>query len=347
MMVPHRLKRSGKRALIGAVTRALQSPLSKAVRWRCDERPNLLRVLTYHRVDHPHAEPDLAPETLSATPAEFAEQMDYVSRQCRPVTPTQLLEAVVGVRSLPPRAVLLTFDDAYRDFASHAWPVLRRLGLPTVLFVPTAYPDRPNRAFWWDRLYQLLCRSGVHSADTPLGRMDLSNSLRCEAAYRRMLSWVQSTPHDKVLEFLDQWAAQGAAPPARGAVLGWAELSAMQREGLTLAPHTRTHPLLNRIDREAARREVYESCAELREQTGNAATLFAYPGGAVDDHTQSVLAAAGIRLAFTTRRGVNDLARCDPLLLRRINIGHGAGCKLLEIQLSMRPDWMNALCRFS
>lgn len=262
------------------------------------------------------------------------------------MTPAELLEAVAGVRSLPPRAVLLTFDDAYRDFATHAWPILRRLGLPTVLFVPTAYPDSPNRAFWWDRLYRLLCRSRVSSADTPLGRMDLSTPRRCEAAYRRMLAWVHSTPHDKVLDFLDQWAAHENDLPPRGAVLGWAELRAMQGEGLTLAPHTRTHPLLNRITPEAARNEVHASCAELLERTGAAAPLFAYPGGALDVHTQSALAGAGIRLAFTTRRGVNDLCRCNPLLLRRINVGHRAGGKLLEMQLSMRPDWMNAFSRF-
>ena len=36
-----------------------------------DHRPNLLRVLTYHRVDEPENRPFLFPGLISATPAEF------------------------------------------------------------------------------------------------------------------------------------------------------------------------------------------------------------------------------------------------------------------------------------
>src|SRR5262249_19204150 len=36
---------------------------------------------------------------------------------------------------LPPSAMLLTFDDGYRNVGAHALPLLRRLGVPCVLFV--------------------------------------------------------------------------------------------------------------------------------------------------------------------------------------------------------------------
>ena len=41
-------------------------------------------------------------------------------------------------------AVLVTFDDAYADFAEHAWPVLRAHGISPLLFVPTAFPGDPG-----------------------------------------------------------------------------------------------------------------------------------------------------------------------------------------------------------
>jgi len=37
----------------------------------------------------------------------------------------------------PPRSLAITFDDGYQDAAEHAWPVLRRLGCPATLFVPS------------------------------------------------------------------------------------------------------------------------------------------------------------------------------------------------------------------
>jgi peptidoglycan/xylan/chitin deacetylase (PgdA/CDA1 family) len=88
------------------------------------------------------------------------------------------LDAIAAGAPLPPRAVLITFDDAYDDFGKTAWPILQHFRLPATLFVPTAYPDQPQRAFWWDRLYRamvLASASEVYSA--PLGTLPLGNSV--------------------------------------------------------------------------------------------------------------------------------------------------------------------------
>ena len=40
---------------------------------------------------------------------------------------------------LPPQAVLITFDDGYRDNLKNAAPILQRYGYPAVVFVPVGY----------------------------------------------------------------------------------------------------------------------------------------------------------------------------------------------------------------
>jgi peptidoglycan/xylan/chitin deacetylase (PgdA/CDA1 family) len=107
------------------------------------ESARLLRVLTYHRITEPDADPEPSPSLLSATPSDFAQQVDYLNVHYHIVSIEEVLDAVRGGTRLPPRSLLLSFDDAYRDFAEHAWPVLRERGLPATLFVPTAIPMRP------------------------------------------------------------------------------------------------------------------------------------------------------------------------------------------------------------
>ena len=69
-------------------------------------------------------------------PGEFAAQMEYLAAEgYHPVTAAELASG----RSLPPKPVVLTFDDAYTDFYSAALPVLRAHGFPATLYVPTAY----------------------------------------------------------------------------------------------------------------------------------------------------------------------------------------------------------------
>ncbi len=96
---------------------------------------NLLWVLTYHRVDWPDARPDLYPGLIGATPPDFAAQMELVAERYQAVSLNQVVEAYRDEGApLPPRSVLITFDDAYEDFQKHAWPVLRQHGLPAALF---------------------------------------------------------------------------------------------------------------------------------------------------------------------------------------------------------------------
>jgi len=60
-------------------------------------------------------------------------------------------------------------------------------------------------------------------------------------------------------------------------VLGWEELRQLKSEGLSIGLHTRTHPLLHRLDPEEARVEIVEH-ARRAKRAARYAPVFAYPG---------------------------------------------------------------------
>ena len=66
--------------------------------------PNLLTVLNYHRIDDP-AQPgfDTFKPNVSATPENFARQMDYVAQNYQVVTCEFLAAFLRGEKKLPPR----------------------------------------------------------------------------------------------------------------------------------------------------------------------------------------------------------------------------------------------------
>jgi peptidoglycan/xylan/chitin deacetylase (PgdA/CDA1 family) len=47
----------------------------------------------------------------------------------------QALDCLNGGRPIPPRAVVLTFDDGYENFYEYAWPVLKRYGFPSMVYL--------------------------------------------------------------------------------------------------------------------------------------------------------------------------------------------------------------------
>jgi peptidoglycan/xylan/chitin deacetylase (PgdA/CDA1 family) len=252
----------------------------------------------------------------------------------------EVLAVQEGRADLPPRAVLLTFDDAYDDFAEVAWPLLRHHGLPATLFVPTAYPDVPGRAFWWDRLHEGLAGSVASAVDTPLGRLPLGSPAERDAATRSLRDFVKSRPHDEAMGHVDALLEDLEVPDRPSPVLGWDRLRALAADGVALAPHSRTHPLLTRVDAGRLTDEVAGSRADLERELGSAPPAFAYPSGANDEAVVAALAEAGYRLAFTTDRGnesVDAAGAPDWLRLRRVNVGGRTTPALLRAQLLPVP----------
>jgi peptidoglycan/xylan/chitin deacetylase (PgdA/CDA1 family) len=129
------------------------------------EGDRTLRVLMYHKIN------DRPGNRMSVPVGLFDEQIDLLGQLGYTVVGLDdVLDHYVGGRPLPERAVLVTFDDGYRDNQENALPVLRKYRYPAVVFVPIGYLDeaRPlpheerlaerglvNPTLGWDELDQL------------------------------------------------------------------------------------------------------------------------------------------------------------------------------------------------
>lgn len=313
----------------GSTLGAAASVLERVGRRRSHD----LAVLTYHRIDEPEARPHLHPGLISATPAGFAAQLRELDRRANPVGLDDVLAAMRGDRRLPEQPVMVTVDDGYADFSEHAWPSLRQLGIPVILFVPTAYPGDPGRRFWWDRLSHALRTTDRSAFEVDGVVHDLRDGPGRLRAFRQLRAVVKSAEHRAGMARVEAWCASLGLPDAPAEVLDWAALRALAADGVTIAPHTRTHPLLTRLDAEAAVDEIAGSRADLERELGSSPPVFAYPSGAHDDAAVAIVGSLGFEQAFTTVRGRNDLRRSDALRLRRINVGQATTPALLRLQL--------------
>src|SRR5512144_2566266 len=100
------------------------------------ERERTLRVLMYHKVN------DLRPNSTTVPTGTFAEQMELLGELGYvPVSLERVRDHYVAGAPLPSGAVLITFDDGYRDNLKNALPILQRHGSPAVIFVPIGFLD--------------------------------------------------------------------------------------------------------------------------------------------------------------------------------------------------------------
>src|ERR671931_1077169 len=156
-----------------------------------------LRVLMYHKIN------DLPGNPLTMPVSLFDEQLDMLGRLGYTVVDLQaVLDYYVAGRPLPPRAVLITFDDGYHDNLENAARVLRKYGHPAVLFIPIGYLDdrQPlpheerlaaqgifNRTIDWDEVAEL-DRQGIRIESHGISHRPLADLEVDEAAREIALS---------------------------------------------------------------------------------------------------------------------------------------------------------------
>ena len=291
-----------------------------------------LPVLTYHRIAW-EGSSSLDPAIRSADPETFEAHVTMLASERSMLSADDLLATRRSHRPLPPRAAMLTVDDAYVDFAEHAWPVLRRHRVPVTLFVPTAYPGEPDREFWWDRLHKALVATESDYVLTPIGRLALSSDQERADAHRRLCLAVRSMPHDDAMRWVDAVAAElGPVTPQRS-VLDWGDLRRLVAEGVTIASHSRTHAMLDKVSSEQLVDELRGSRADLERELGGSPPMLCYPAGQASSEVEEAVADAGYEVAFSTREGINDLRHPNWLSLRRVDVGPRTTPNVLRLRM--------------
>jgi peptidoglycan/xylan/chitin deacetylase (PgdA/CDA1 family) len=305
-------------------------------------RPGRVAVMMYHRIDEPDARPDLWPGMISASPTRFAQQIELIATRYTPITVSDLLAARRDDRPIPRRAVHVTFDDAYEDFADHAWPTLRHYGVPVTLFVPTGFPDQPQRRFWWDRLHVAITATREPAVRVGRRALSLGSPEERQAVYHLLHRTILNLPHHRAMDLVEGLTRQLGEPSTRPGVLDWTSLRRLDAEGVKLAAHSRLHPRLDRLPPDELHAETIGSYEELRAEVPGAAPVFAYPGGHYDNAALDALRTGQIEIAFCTERRAAQLGRSDWLRLPRINVGQRTGVGILRAQLG---SWMRLVGR--
>lgn len=101
--------------------------------WWRRNRPGV-PVLMYHKIGDPPPESKLG--KLWVSTAKFRKQMAYLSDEgYHPVTFQDVYAHWDGIRPLPPKPVVITFDDGYANNFTDGFPIVRDFGFRAVLFV--------------------------------------------------------------------------------------------------------------------------------------------------------------------------------------------------------------------
>lgn len=106
-------------------------------------------VIYYHYIGKNPNPQDKMRDSLSVDPEIFEQQMNYIAKSgYTTITYDTLYGALVGKTILPPKPIILTFDDGYVDFYVNAFPILRKYNLHATEFIPTGFVGSSYYLHW-------------------------------------------------------------------------------------------------------------------------------------------------------------------------------------------------------
>jgi peptidoglycan/xylan/chitin deacetylase (PgdA/CDA1 family) len=191
------------------------------------------------------------------------------------------------------RFIALTFDGAYKDFITSAYPILARHHVPFTLYIPTAFPDGVGEP-WQLALEKIIAK------EKRFGLM-----INREEQHFQIRTVEQKY---EVYAYIESWMRQ-LSPPDLTAALGdlCRRYTIDLAEVVTFASATVNYSPLSTLKENVARREMTMANAVIDAALQRGVKHFAYPFGDRDSfrRTHVVMAEeAGFASAVSTIAGI-------------------------------------------
>ena len=256
---------------------------------------------------------------------DFEHCLRHLKQRYQVVSLAQVQAAADGGIPLPDHALLITFDDGWKDNVLHAEPVLARLGLRATLFVNADAVEQGGDRWWQDALVEMTRRR-------PEGLEILCGCRDFFAAGRFLLT----LPLAQRLPRIEQWLNY---VPAERQMLTSAELAALDPTVWDIGSHGATHvPLTHVADLDA---ELGGAARRLCAWAGRPVEAFAFPHGRFNPEIlRQALSTYG--LVFTSEVVLNGTSRAPGRLLGRIHIPPSACRSTRELDLLLRARRIRA-----
>lgn len=249
----------------------------------------------------------------------FDRILSWIGAQFRVLDPLRACEMLYD-GSLPSRPAVITFDDGYRDNCTVALPILRAHGMTAGFFVATGFlqggtmfNDRVIEAVrhWSDGAIEF---SWLDDA-VPMGSLE-----QRRAAIDRLLAVIKYQPPDEREATITELERAARVPAGQEPMMRPEHVRELAAAGMTVGGHTRTHPILTKIDDARARAEIGGSLEDLADILGERPQMFAYPNGKpgadFDERHARFAADAGCRFGFTTDARPATLSS-EPMMIPR------------------------------
>ena len=257
----------------------------------------------------------------------FREQLQYFKKHYNFITAAQLIDAYEHGTELPPKSLLLTFDDAYLDHYTYVFPLLDEYKVQGLFFVPVK-AIMNHEVLIVNKIHHVLAvcdkninglvqqvkklltpyegKDGVLTFDYYFDKLAVANRFDCKEVIfiKRLLQVELQEPIRSVIinQLFAQYVNDDEVAFSRELYMSEDQLRCMQRNGMIIGSHGYDHFWLGSLTKEEQLCELARSVDFLKGLGVDMHSLsIGYPYGSHNEDTLNIAHEFGFKLGFTTK----------------------------------------------
>lgn len=292
-------------------------------------------ILMYHRVlDAAHIGQNHLPSGMVTLESTFDKQMQYLRKNFNVIPLDALIGYLKDRKNLPPRSIIITFDDGWRDNYIFAFPILKRYDLPATIFLSTDYIGT-SKIFWFQAINFILRSRALTSQKMThiLNKFEQISLEERKALVRssalvdpfiEKLKRIKPDIQERIVrEMIKESDLRTNEIGKRRWMLDWEEIEKMGEKQISFGSHACSHRILTHLNLADIKRELIQSKRAIEEKTERPVNCFAYPNGDYSPKIRELVKEAGYLCGCAVEGAGGRQDEIDLFALPRIGIHEG------------------------
>jgi len=264
-------------------------------------------IICFHRVlpDNDYRKDKSPNAGLAISKTMFREHLIYLKNNSKLIS-IDMLEEHLRAKTRQ-MAVVISFDDGWKDNIDHAWPILLELNVPAIIYITTQFIEEPS-CMWTFKLWKIIERREritlyLRTRNYVWDIQTEHNKLLCFDGIRNLVLNCSNVEKQSLLESIGVFDDPG---DCENQFLNWKDIEYLNGcELMTIGAHTHTHPNLRILTDSDVVHEMLKSKRILENKLDHPIKHFAYPYGTKKEawtREYQLAKEVGFTTAVTTNR---------------------------------------------
>lgn len=302
---------------------------------------NSLTVVMYHYVRN--VESSRYPEIKGLELTKFVQQLSFLKDNYNIVTMEDVISSLDG-KLLPPKSLLLTFDDGYAEHFNYVYPILKEFGFQGSFFVPVKAVVE-HELLDVNKIHFILASLSsfddiIDDIKKDLFKYKNEFNLKDFDEYFNDLAFANRFDSKEIIfvkrilqhalpeelrnllssKYFEKYVGMNEKAFAKELYMNESQIKQLVRDGMHVGCHGYDHYWWNKLDCDSLKMELTKSKEFLISMGVDMSQWTAcYPYGSSSDTVVTELESQGCRLAFTTEVKIAEVNDNTKLLIPRLD----------------------------